>query len=253
MLAEPNDRNAFLAGLPADDFGLFRSHLASVNLAVGDRLHETGMRVDQVVFPHSGLVAMTLPLRNGAGAGALLVGRDGIVGALAAAAAAPATCDAEVLIAGRAARMSASAFRYVLDQSPTVRRLAARFAAALTAQAQQTALCNAAHPVEARICRLLLEVHDRTGGIAVPLTQHAVAQMLGVQRTTVNLALGQLEAAGLIACGRGAMRILKRERLEQAGCECYAHLGGATAELFAEHEDRTLVVATSRLPRPGVI
>jgi len=38
---------------------------------------------------------------------------------------------------------------------------AARFDCAIMAQSQQTALCNAADSVEVRVCRLLLEVHDR--------------------------------------------------------------------------------------------
>lgn len=249
--APPPDKNASLAGLSAAEFELFRPHLMNVNLSAGERLCEAGARVDQVVFPHSGLVAMTLPLRIGAGAGALLVGRDGAVGAFAAAAAAPATCDADVFIAGRAARMSAAAFRHVLDRSPVVRRWAARFDTALMAQAQQTALCNAAHTVEARICRLLLDVNDRTQDMGVPLTQHAVAQMLGVQRTTVNLAVGQLEAAGVISCGRGSMRIADREKLEGSSCECYRHLAGCVATLFAEPAARTRDLDAPRLSRAG--
>jgi CRP-like cAMP-binding protein len=242
----PPDKNAFLAGLSAAEFELFRSHLMNVNLGAGERLQEVGEPVDQVVFPHSGLVALTLPLRNGTGAGALLLGRDGVVGGFATAATAPATCDAEVLIPGRAARMSASAFRHALDQSPAVRRWAARFDAALMAQAQQTALCNAAHTVEARICRLLLDVNDRCEGVGVPLTQQTVAQMLGVQRTTVNLAVGQLEAADVIACGRGSMRIVNREKLEHASCECHAHVAGCIARLFAQPAARTRDVEAPR-------
>src|SRR5215472_11112816 len=170
MSAPPTDRNAFLAELSAADYELFRPHLTSFNLSVGERLQDLGAQVEQVVFPHGGLVALTMPLRSGGSGGAILVGRDGIVGGVGAAATAPAMCDAEVYIGGRAARISASAFRYVLDQSATVRRLAGRHGAALMVQAHQTALCNAAHPLEARISRLLIEVQDRIGGRDVPLT-----------------------------------------------------------------------------------
>jgi CRP-like cAMP-binding protein len=123
------------------------------------------------VFPHDGVVAMTMPLQHGGGGGAILVGRDGIVGSLEAAAAAPVMSDAEVYIAGRATHISASSFRYVLDESPTIRRLVARFDLALLMQAHQTALCNAAHLVEARVARWLLEVQDRSAGFDIALTQ----------------------------------------------------------------------------------
>ena len=233
MSAQPSDRNAFLAELSAADYELFRPHLTSFVLNVGDRLQDLGAAVEQVVFPHSGLVAMTMPLRSGGGGGAILAGRDGFVGGFAAAATAPAICDAEVYIGGRAARISASAFRYVLDQSAIVRRLVGRHNAALMVQAHQTALCNAAHPVEARISRWLLEVLDRSGGFDVPLTQSTLAHMLGVQRTTVNLAAGRLEAAGVINCRRGYMQIARREQLERHSCECYRNVKAYVSRLHA--------------------
>jgi CRP-like cAMP-binding protein len=233
MIAQPVDRNAFLADLSSAEYELFRPHLTSFTLNVGDRLQDLGATVEQVVFPHGGLVALTMPLRTGGGGGAILVGREGFVGGLGAAAMAPAMCDAEVYIGGRAARMSASAFCHVLDHSAMVSRLAGRHNAALMVQAHQTAMCNAAHPVEARIARWLLEVLDRGTGFDVPLTQSTLAQMLGVQRTTVNLAAGRLEAAGVINCRRGYVQIVGREQLERHACECYRNLKAYLSRLFA--------------------
>jgi CRP-like cAMP-binding protein len=233
MSAQSSDRNAFLAELSSAEYELFRPHLTGFTLTVGERLQDLGAAVEQVVFPHGGLVALTMPLRTGGGGGAILVGRDSFVGGVGAAATAPAMCDAEVYIGGRAARMSASAFRYALDQSAAVRRFAARHAAVLHVQAHQTALCNAAHPVEARISRWLLEVLDRSGGFEVPLTQSTLAHMLGVQRTTVNLAAGRLEAAGLINCRRGYIQIARREQLERHACECYRSVKAYVSRLFA--------------------
>jgi CRP-like cAMP-binding protein len=232
-MSAQTDRNAFLAELSPAEYELFRPHLTSFTLKLGERLQDLGDAVEQVVFPHDGLVAMTMPLRNGGGGGAILVGREGFVGGFGAAAMAPALCDADVYIGGRAARMSASAFRYVLDHSPVVSRLAVRHSAALMVQAHQTALCNAAHPVEARIARALLDVLDRGGGVDVPLTQSTLAHMLGVQRTTVNLAAGRLEAEGVINCRRGYMQIVRREQLERHACECYRHVKAYMSRLFA--------------------
>ena len=234
MISTPSsDRNAFLAELSAADYELFRPHLTSFTLSIGERLQDLGAPVEQVVFPHGGLVALTMPLRSGGGGGAILVGHDSFVGGFGAAAAAPAMCDAEVYIGGRAARMSASAFRYALDQSPLVRRLASRHNVALMVQVHQTALCNAAHPVEARIARWLLEVLDRSGGFDVPLTQSTLAHMLGVQRTTVNLAAGRLEATGLVNCRRGYIQIVRREQLERHACECYRNVKAYVSRLHA--------------------
>src|SRR5215470_11793252 len=77
MSAQPTDRNVFLAELSPADYELFRPHLTSFVLNVGDRLQDLGAAVEQVVFPHSGLVAMTMPLRSG-GDGAGHVRRGGL-------------------------------------------------------------------------------------------------------------------------------------------------------------------------------
>ena len=121
----------------------------------------------------------------------------------------------------------------MLDQNATIRSLAARFDSAMMAQSQQTALCNAAHSVEARVCRLLLEVHDRGDGNKVPLTQNSLAQTLGVRRTTVTLVAGRLEAAGALTCRRGYVQISNRGELERRSCECYAHAKRYVTRLFA--------------------
>jgi CRP-like cAMP-binding protein len=243
---EPSDRNAFLAELSAAEFELFRSHLTSFDLKARVRLQDFGATIDQVVFPSSGLVAMTMPSHNGGGGGAILLGRDGILGALGAAASAPAVCDAEVYIPGKAVRMPASSFRYILDQSPAIRRLAGRYNAALMLQAHQTALCNAAHHVQRRFSRWLLEVQDRIGSGDIPLTQNTLAQMLGVQRTTVNLAAGRLEAAGIISCGRGHVQIVKREELERHACECYRNVKIYLSRLFAPSAPRQIAVSSPK-------
>ena len=233
MVSQSPDRNSFLAALPAAVYGLFRPYLTTMKLTTGERLQGLGSTVEQVVFPHDGLIALTMPLRNGAGGGAVLLGRKGILGVIEAAADAPAMCDAEVLIAGGAAQMSASSFRLILDQSPAIRRLAARYTVALMVQAHQTALCNAAHPLEARTARLLLEVQDRWGEPDVPLTQTTLSRMLAVQRTTLNQAVGDLEAAGSIECHRGSIAIVRRDLLERHACDCYRSLKSYISTLFA--------------------
>ena len=238
MLIQGFERNTFLATLPAAEFTVLRSHLAPFDLRVGECLHYRGDRVEHVVFPLSGLVVMTMPARENGGAGVILIGRDSLIGAFATEASAPASCDAEVHIGGPALRVSALAFRHVLEQSPSIRRHAARFDSAMMAQAQQTALCHAAHSVEARICRWLLEVEARSDSSKVPLTQSTLAQMLGVRRTTVTLVAGRLEAAGVIKCHRGYIQIISQEQLERGSCECYGLVRTYVAKLsLAPHEE----------------
>ena len=64
--------------------------------------------------------------------------------------------------------------------------------------------------LEQSLARLLLEeeMEDR-----VSLSQSAIAEMLGVQRTSVNRALGELSARGVVKAAYGSVRILDRARL----------------------------------------
>jgi CRP-like cAMP-binding protein len=78
------------------------------------------------------------------------------------------------------------------------------------------------HSVEQRLARWLLMAHDRMAADQFPLTQEFAAMMLGATRPTVTVVAGVLQRAGLITYHRGIVRVLDRERLEAASCECYA-------------------------------
>lgn len=55
----------------------------------------------------------------------------------------------------------------------------------------------------------------------IRLTQETLADMLGVQRTTVTAVAKALQDEGLIRTGRGRIEILDRHRLERRACECH--------------------------------
>ena len=70
----------------------------------------------------------------------------------------------------------------------------------------------------------MLELRDRCNSDVIPLTQGFLADMVGVQRTTVTLVASKLQAAGIIRCRRGKVRILEAGKLAQTACECFGHM-----------------------------
>jgi hypothetical protein len=62
---------------------------------------------------------------------------------------------------------------------------------------------------------------DRIGSTSLGLTQEVLGQMLGTRRSSVTVAAGILQQAGLIAYTRGDVRIVQRTKLEREACECY--------------------------------
>ena len=91
----------------------------------------------------------------------------------------------------------------------------------LLAQTAQTAACNRAHELEERLARWLLMCHDRVGTDRLTITGEFLAMMLGTRRTTMNVAAGILQKAGLIAHSRGHVTIADHGGLADAACECY--------------------------------
>jgi Crp-like helix-turn-helix domain len=62
---------------------------------------------------------------------------------------------------------------------------------------------------------------DRVDSNSLPLTHEFLGQMLGTRRSSVTVAAGMLQKAGLISHSRGDVRIIDRQKLEQAACDCY--------------------------------
>jgi Mn-dependent DtxR family transcriptional regulator len=71
------------------------------------------------------------------------------------------------------------------------------------------------------MARWLLMAQDRAGREEFPITHEFLSELLGVRRQTVSIIAGTLQRAGLITYRRGVLRVLDREGLEAASCECY--------------------------------
>jgi Mn-dependent DtxR family transcriptional regulator len=64
-------------------------------------------------------------------------------------------------------------------------------------------------------------MRDRSDDDALLITQDLLAEMLGVQRPTITIAARELERDGLIERGRRQVKIVNRQGLIKASCECY--------------------------------
>jgi Mn-dependent DtxR family transcriptional regulator len=80
----------------------------------------------------------------------------------------------------------------------------------------------------------LLLTHDRVGDDEFPLTQEFLAQMLGVQRSSVNGVASTLQKDGVIRYSRGVITIVDRGALERASCECYRIIAEEFARLIPD-------------------
>ncbi len=116
---------------------------------------------------------------------------------------------------GQAIAMDAMAFTEAVEKHRTFRMLALRYAQSLLNLVSQSVACNSLRILSERAVRWLLMTRDRIGGDEFNLTQEFLAYMLGSRRSSVTVAAGMLQQAGLIQYHRGTTRILDPVGLEK--------------------------------------
>ncbi len=214
-------KNRLLASLAPADFARLSPQLTLVEMEKGRLICDPGDPIETVYFPHDCVISLMTLMENGAAIESATIGREGAFGLMAAIAPRQSMSRAIVQVPGRASRMTASALAEAVRHAPGLAGLIDRHNDALFGHAIQSVACNALHAVEARFCRWLLSCRDRIDSDTVALTQEFLADMLGVQRTTVTAVAGALQAKGLIRYRRGVVDILDRAGLEATACECY--------------------------------
>jgi CRP-like cAMP-binding protein len=215
-------QNKLLAALQQEDFALVSANLTPIELERGRLFYDPGDPITNVYFPGEGVISLLTLMDGGEAIECATIGREGAVGLSAAVGPRESLTRAIVQVPGRAWRISAAHLHEAWKKSAKLQHLVDHHSQALYAQAVQSAACNALHSVEARFCRWLLGCHDRMDGDTVQLTQEFLADMLGVQRTTVTAVARGLQANGTIRYRRGVVEVLDRAGLEAATCECYS-------------------------------
>jgi CRP-like cAMP-binding protein len=213
--------NLLLADLQADDNALLAS-IARIehppaNYFIGSRTDPAA----EVWFPHTGVIALSVTDEEGRTVQTGVVGPEGCVGLETMFQHTPAMADAWVQIPGMMSVISGAQLRAALEARPSIQTAMARFLFELSTQSLQTVACNRLHSLEARCCRWLLMIRDRTGDDELPLTQESLATMLGSGRPRINALLAALERGGLVRRYRGRIRLLRHTGLEARACECY--------------------------------
>jgi CRP-like cAMP-binding protein len=213
--------NRLLAALEPDDFAALEPHLHGVSLQQDQVLYEAGDPLHHATFLHDTVVSLVAVLKDGRSAEMAVYGREGALGLVSSMMARQSFGRYIVQACGTASRIELEHLHEVISARPKVRQLVLNFAEAMMARVLQNVACNAVHSVEERCCRWILSMHDRLDQDTVPLTHEFLADMLGVQRSTVSSITRALQAAGLIRQGRGLITVIDRTGLEGASCECY--------------------------------
>jgi CRP-like cAMP-binding protein len=213
--------NRLLAALPDDAFILLEPDLRQLTLPQGVVCYGAGDPIDQVYFPHTGMISQLMTTGDGDMVETSSTGREGAVGLQCGLGPRLSFTRATVQIPGKFSTISAARFEHAASHSVALCDFIMRYTETLWAEAQQNTACNAIHDGSSRLCRWLLQCADRTGSERLLLTQEFLAEMLGVRRTTVTLLAQELQKRGIVRYSRGRITILDRPALEACACECY--------------------------------
>lgn len=213
--------NYLLANLPSNEYERIVPHLNPVNLEPGQILNEPNETFTDVFFPTQATISLVSLMEDGATTEIGSVGNEGMLGIPVVLGGLSSTCRAIVQIEGTAIMMNAEVLIKEFGKGSELQRLLLLYTQVLLTQISQCAACNRQHTIEERLSRWLLSTHDRVNQKELGLTQEFIANMLGIRRSGVTVAVNLLQEAGMIRHSRGKITILDRRKLENTACECY--------------------------------
>jgi CRP-like cAMP-binding protein len=214
-------QNHILASIPEEEIQRLWPELTSVSLQSEQVLHEPGDVIEHEYFVNSGLVSTLTVMSNGDSVEVGITGYEGFTGLPLLLNIKRASYRQNVQISGEAFRVRCEALQRLLPETPILERRISQYGYLQALHMAQIAACNRLHEIEERLARWLLMTSDRVSGDTLTLTHEFLANMLGSRRSSVTIAAGILQKAGIVKYSRGNLHILNRAELEQAACECY--------------------------------
>jgi CRP-like cAMP-binding protein len=221
-------KNLLLRALPSAEYERLLPDLRVVSVQRKETLQHPEEPLEYVYFPNGGVFSIISELPDGRMVEAATVGAEGMLGIeafLGPTAIAPGRIllqVPEIESPTDVLRMRVDVFRRACEERGSLYDVMGRYAQTVIVQMMQSAACNALHHVNERCARWLLQTHDRMHLGDFHLSHEFLAVMLGVQRSTVSVVAGALQAKGLITYTHGHVHVLDREGLEKASCMCYA-------------------------------
>jgi CRP-like cAMP-binding protein len=233
-------RNAILAQLPAEEYETLARHLVEVDLPLNKALSEPNEAIEYVYFVNRGLISTDAMTQSGESVEVGVIGREGFSGLPALMGQPQMSHSVVVQGEGSGLRIRSSAVRELFLRGGVFHTLTLNFTYLQMTQIAQSVLCNRLHTVDQRLARWLLASADRSETSSLNLTHEFLAQMLGVQRSTVTVAAGDMQRQELIGYSRGKIQLLDRPRLERTACECYGIVGAAYDRMLQYDADKML-------------
>lgn len=220
----PKVQNRLLHHLPEAEQSQLLQQAELVQLEFAERLCQLDDDYQHLYFPLTAFISLIAKLPGHPPLEMGLIGFEGVLGATILLHTRRVPSEAIVQGSGMAWRIPVAVIESA--QQPSLQPLLQAYLFRLLRQLSQNAICAHFHQVEARLARWLLMSHDRVQADELYLTHQFLADMLGVRRSSITVAAGDLQSYGIILYNRGRLHILDRQSLLARSCSCYQPLQG---------------------------
>lgn len=226
--------NDILAALLATEYARLLPKLERVMLTSGQIVYRADQKIEEVYFPEEAVVAMVDTTADKRTTEVGIIGHEGIVGINIFLGGVVTPDKAIVQLPGGAMRMKSKDLRKILRFGSPLQQLLLNYTRTLLSVISQSVACSQHHNIEQRVARWLLTMSDYAGAREFVMVHEAIAAMLGVRRVGITGAARKLQAAALISYRRGRIRVLDKQGLENASCECYRFIKRQYDDLHSE-------------------
>jgi CRP-like cAMP-binding protein len=225
--------NRLLAGLSDDELQRILPALEPVRLPRPTELEGANEDIRFVYFPTSGVASIVAIDESGESVDTAMIGKEGMTGLAVFLGSGQSPVRTMVQVPLTAMRMESRALREELARGGTLVRLLQRHTQVVMITMAQLILCNRLHRLDQRAARWLLQVDDRVDEAPFGVTQEFLAQMIGVQRPALSVAMRQFKDAGLVRYARGQITIADRDGLLARSCSCSTVIAAEARRLEA--------------------
>jgi CRP-like cAMP-binding protein len=212
--------NHLLAALSDREFNRIAPGLEPVHLARPTELEGANEQIEFVYFPTSGVASIVAIDQGGESVDTAMIGREGMTGLPVFLGTGQTPMRTIVQVPLTAVRLRSDLLRKELELDGGLVRLLQRHAQVVMVTMAQLILCNRIHRLDQRAARWLLQVDERVEEGPFRVTQDFLAQMIGVQRPALSVAMRQFKDAGLVTYSRGQISIADHDGLMARSCGC---------------------------------
>jgi CRP-like cAMP-binding protein len=240
--------NVLLSVLPPGEFAIIQPSLQAVAYKPGTMLARAGDAVRTCFFPNNGMVSLLCVTEQGRSIEVGFTGFEGMVGIVSLFGKNEMPYDALVQSDVEGFTADARQVNNLFHRHGVFHNTVLRFSYVILKQMAQTCVCNHFHTIEARLCRWLSVMCERSNNRHLKVTQEFLAHMLGVQRTSIGLIANSLQQTGSIRYSRGRVEIVDLDRLRMSACDCYRIVAEEYRRFVADDKLRNMSDVRQTLP-----